>query len=134
MLMAVYDSTNDIFETPEKMAETFSSAAARTAGISLTLIDAAATAAAGDGNSATGSSGNAAGERDAGVSRSVPLPMSKRHVSGGRTAEEGALLEDGGLHPNDVGVDDAGNRGYAVEDSPLWWALFVCSKAPLDES
>lgn len=138
--MAVYESTNDIFKTPEEMAETFSSAAARAAGISLTLIDAAdaavAAAAAGgsDDNSATGSSGNVDGEADRGVSRSVPLPMSKRRVSGGRTAEEGGLLANDGLHPNDLGVDAPENRDHAVEDSPLWWALFVCSKAPLAKS
>lgn len=141
MLMAVYESANDIFETPEEMAGMFSSAAARAAGISLTLIDAADAAAAaaaaadgGDDNSATGSSGDVVGEGDPGVSSSVPLLMSKRSFSAGRTAGEVGLLLDGELHPNDVGDDAAENRGQAVEDSPLWWALFVCSKAPLARS
>lgn len=128
MLMAVYESANDIFETPEKMTDSFSSAAARAAGISLTLID-AATAAGGEVYSATSTNGDAVGQGDPGVSRSLPLPMSTRRASGGRTVEE-----DGGLHPNDVGVDAAGDRGHAVENSPLWWALFVCSKAPLAKS
>lgn len=136
--MAIYEPDNDIFETPEKMVEAFSSAAARAAGISLTIIDTSAAAAAATGydSSATGSSGDAADyEGDSGVSRSVSLlPMRKRRVSGGQTAEEDGLLEGGGVHSSDVGVDAAGNRAQVVEDSPLWWALFVCSKAPLANS
>lgn len=141
MLMVVDDnlSGGEAFETPEALVAAFSSAAMRGAGLSLTLLDAGGSGGGGGGDDPDGvpvpgrhvRSGSIANNNGGALDARGVVATSGRAQNGtGKTVKEedshGVEVQRGG-----VGVGGGGPAGtMGVEGTVVWWALFVCSKAP----